>query len=91
MNSIETTLAVIPAEDPRQRLELVLCVGGALELRQQSYGEGVGWFTQSTIPVEPTQLNSLRAALGQGGGVCKPAPKVATSNWRPKLVLADIA
>lgn len=93
MAAFETTLATIPASNPKERLELVLCGHGGLELRQQSWGEGVGWFTQSTTQIEASQLNALRAALGQGKATALPKTTRAKSNasWTPKLVLADIA
>lgn len=90
MASFETTLATIPGENPKERLELVLCASGGLELRQQSWGEGVGWFTQGSIQIESSQLNDLRATLGQGGARQVTLPK-APSGWRPKVVYGDTA
>ena len=66
----ETVMAMIPGTQAEERLMLVLIQGtqrsSRLELRQQSWGEGVGWFTQSTIEVQPAQVAGLRNALGTG-------------------------
>ena len=35
-----------------------------MELRQQSFSAGLGWFTQSTVQLEPGQVAALRNALG---------------------------
>lgn len=35
-----------------------------IELRQQTWGEGIGWFTQNTMRLEPQQVAQLRTALG---------------------------
>ena len=66
----EITVSVIPGSDDRQRLVVVLCYseaeGSRIELRQQSWGDGLGWFTQSSVTVEPHQLSQLRGSLGRG-------------------------
>lgn len=36
-----------------------------IELRQQSWGPGIGWFTQSTVCLTPGQLAQLRLVLGR--------------------------
>ena len=72
MNQRETHLAVLPgdSDDPsdQQRVILVHCQDKSgrsqIELRQQFWGEGVGWFTQSTVSLEPNQIGQLRSALG---------------------------
>jgi hypothetical protein len=66
-----------------------------VELRQQSFGEGIGWFTQSTVQLEPSQVADLRNALG----LTAPSPrraklpaafnKVSPQSWQPRIVHAD--
>ena len=55
----ETTLTAIPASET-ERLLLVLVHsaehGSRMELRQQSFSKGIGWFTQSTVQLEPSQV-----------------------------------
>ena len=67
----ETILSVIPGADDQQRLVLVLCQAAGssrLELRQQSWGEGVGWFTQTSLPIDHDQVPQIRGALGGSAG-----------------------
>lgn len=71
----ETLLSVLPSSDSRQRLVVVLrqiAGGSQLELQQQSWGDGVGWFTQTRLPVEREQLPLLRSALGRSGTLATP-------------------
>lgn len=81
----ETTLATLPSDRDNERLLVVLCQesdqGSYLELRQQSWGEGVGWFTQSSVRVEPEQVAQLRGALGSG----KAKSSAATVSWKGAL------
>jgi hypothetical protein len=64
----ETVLATLPSQSERERIEIVLCQGPhkatCLQLRQQSWGDGIGWFTQSSVQLEPDQVAALKAALG---------------------------
>lgn len=69
MNShpVEVTLAVIPGSVDGERLLVAHrhdSRGSRIELRQQTWGEGIGWFTQNSVPLEPQQLAQLRATLG---------------------------
>jgi hypothetical protein len=81
----EVVLAVLEHPDAKERTLLVLKRGCSatdpdaavkesqtvVELRQQSYGPGVGWFTQSSVTLLPSQVAQLRAVLGtvpQGSG-----------------------
>lgn len=63
----ETLLATLPGSNERERV-LVIHIHGSepsrMELRQQSYGEGVGWFTQSSVELEPQQVGQLRLVFG---------------------------
>lgn len=67
MNQNPVTLAVVPSSDDQHRIVVQLrhgFSGSSVELLQQSWGEGVGWFTQSKVQLEPEQLTAVRAALG---------------------------
>src|SRR5687767_13203273 len=96
--SRETILSTISGTSESERLLLVLSTApdhSRIELRQQSFGEGIGWFTQSTITLEPSQVAELRAALGTGTRGPSPLPKqfrqAKQAAWQPRLVHADSA
>ena len=91
------TLATLPHSDEAQRVQLVLCqpAGRAayLELREQSWGEGVGWFTQSTVHLGTDQVAALRIALGKvaPARVAPEEPATATQPdaFYPRLLRAE--
>jgi len=96
----ETVLTTIPASET-ERLVVVLVQslgnGSRMELRQQSFSTGIGWFTQSTVHLEPGQVAALRNALG---GDARPAvgrrlprefAKIAPPSWQPRIVNAESA
>ena len=68
----ETIVTTLSGQTEEDRLVVVLCQyaagANALELRQQSWGDGVGWFTQSTVEMSPRQVANLRNALGGSPG-----------------------
>ena len=96
----ETLLSSILASEV-ERLQVVLVqsteAGSHMELRQQSFSKGIGWFTQSTIKLEPGQVAALRNSLGITTGGSRPArlPRefstIAPAAWQPKVVHADSA
>jgi hypothetical protein len=98
---VETVLTAIPASSEHERLLLVLVQtpdhGSRIELRQQSFSQSIGWFTQSTIPMEPGQVATLRNALGLTGGqqgtrLPREFSKVpAAPSWQPRIVQAETA
>jgi hypothetical protein len=99
MSCQETVLSTIPASET-ERLLVVLIqapeTGSQMELRQQSFSNGIGWFTQSTVRLEPGQVAALRNALGASGQ--RPArtlpremTKIAAAAWEPRVVRADSA
>lgn len=61
-------LAEIPSTDPDARIAVYLDVEGEsrLQLCQQNWAEGIGWFTQSAVELQTDQLAALRQALGAG-------------------------
>jgi hypothetical protein len=68
MNSAEIILATVPGARDDEQLEIALCQipgeGSQLELRQQTWAEGIGWFTQSRVRLDPQQVSELRGVLG---------------------------
>lgn len=67
----EVVLTSIAGSTENERLLVVILPGTGLELRQQTWGEGIGWFTQNSVPLYPHQLGELRATLG-GSAVSSP-------------------
>ena len=99
---VETTLTSLPAAVEYERILVVLVQspgeGSHVEMRQQSFGDGIGWFTQSTIRLEPGQIASLKSALGRASTGTQSSPRlprefsqVAPTTWQPRLVHADSA
>ena len=99
---VETTLTSLPAAVENERILVVLVQmpgeGSHVEMRQQSFGEGIGWFTQSTVRLEPGQVAALKSALGRSSTGSLNSPrlpsefsKVAPATWQPRLVHADSA
>ncbi len=97
---METVLTTLPSASETERLVLVLVqptdAGSRVELRQQSFSKSIGWFTQSTVHLEPGQVAALRNALGLTGH--KPASRlprefstVTPNAWQPRVVHADSA
>ena len=96
----ETILTAIPASE-FDRLVVILVQspgsGSRIELRQQSFSAGIGWFTQSTVQLEPGQVAALRNALGSAGGsrtasrLSREFRKIAAPAWQPKVVHAESA
>jgi hypothetical protein len=96
----ETVLTSIPASDS-ERLLVVLVQshdhGSRMELRQQSFSKSIGWFTQSTVQLEPGQVAALRNALGSGATqqsasrLPREFSKLAPPAWQPRVVHADSA
>jgi hypothetical protein len=102
----EVILATLAGAADDQRLEIALChvpgEGSRLEMRQQSWGEGIGWFTQSRVELEPHQVAELRAVLGTASArpaaanrVRQKLPKafsqVSPGAFKPRVVHADSA
>ena len=85
----ETVLTAIPGLSEEERLLLVLCHysgGSHMELRQQSWGIGVGWFTQSSVRLAPHQVAELRNSLGvSSAGRGRVATSVPTEYNRLRL------
>ena len=94
----ETIVGTLPGQTEDDRVVIVLCQQGmganTLELRQQSWGEGVGWFTQSSVEMSPRQVADFRNVLGVSQKTARlPAKfrKVSEGNWQPRIAHADSA
>ena len=94
----EVILAEIPGSCDSERLLVVHRHGQnrhgegytRIELRQQTWGEGIGWFTQNTMPLEPQQVGQLRGALGGQAAYASPTVRFqdlakANASDRPQL------
>jgi len=99
MPATETVVTAIPASD-LERLLVVLVQtkdhGSRMELRQQSFSAGIGWFTQSTVQLEPSQVAALRNALGTAGSantsrLPREFSKMTPPSWQPRVVTAETA
>jgi hypothetical protein len=95
----ELILATLPGASDRE--QVVVChvqtaEGSRVELRQQSWGEGLGWFTQSSVQLEPHQVAGLRQSLGLGGAFATvrmsafPAAEPKRGGFTPRVVHADV-
>ena len=66
-----THLATLPGPAAHRRLQVGLTrgVGGrlAIDLREQHYAEGIGWFDQCGMTLDPRQFRQLQAVLGLRG------------------------
>ncbi|HUE70406.1 MAG TPA: hypothetical protein VMP01_05900 [Pirellulaceae bacterium] len=101
MPATETILSTLPAASEKDRLLLVLVQhsgdGSRMELRQQSFSHGVGWFTQSTVVLEPDQVSQLRSALGMTAAsrgrtdLPQEMKRITTPAWQPRVIHADSA
>ncbi|MBX6316470.1 MAG: hypothetical protein IRY99_26695 [Isosphaeraceae bacterium] len=63
-----TPLATLPGSAPHERLLVELRQRGdgrlVIELREQHHAEGIGWFDQRTLALEPRQFRMLQSVLG---------------------------
>ena len=97
---METVLTTLPSASETERLLLVLVqsadAGSRIELRQQSFSNSIGWFTQSTVHMEPGQVAALRSALCMTTGkstsrLPREFSTVTPAAWQPRVVHADSA
>ncbi len=63
-----TVLATLSGKGPSQRLEVSLSQGDdgrlLIDLREQHHAEGIGWFDQRRLELDPLQFQQLQAVLG---------------------------
>ncbi len=96
----ETVLSAVSASETERLLVVLMSSpdhGSRMELRQQSFSAGIGWFTQSTVRLEPGQVAALRNALGATGTqrstnrLPREFSTIAPPTWQPRVVHADSA
>src|SRR4051794_39951053 len=67
-----TVLAHLDGGSPHDRLQVSLVPRGdgrlAIDLCEQHYAEGIGWFDQRSLTLDPKQLSQLQAVLGLQAG-----------------------
>lgn len=63
-----TVLATLAGSAPQQRLQVSLATrpGGRvmIDLCEQHFAEGIGWFDQRSLRLDPRQFRQLQAVLG---------------------------
>lgn len=64
----ESVLAHLAGTSPDERTEIAIRTRADspvtfLSVRQQAWGNGIGWFTQATVDIPATSLSELKAAL----------------------------
>lgn len=69
MHRHETLLQVLTSESPTSRVSLwmVRCEFSGesrLRMRQESFSDDVGWFTQTHLDLTPDQLSQLKGGIG---------------------------
>ena len=96
--SQEIVLATLPGSNSGERVLMVLKnrVGeeSRVEMRQQTWCEQIGWYTQSSIGMEPQQVAALRNALGQTATVSsgpRHFSRLRKPGFEPRVVHADSA
>jgi len=96
----ETVLSAVSASETERLLVVLISSpehSSRMELRQQSFSAGIGWFTQSTVRLEPGQVAGLRNALGSTGGqrstnrLPREFSTIVPQTWQPRVVHADSA
>lgn len=76
----EYSLGVVDGRTEHEKVEVVLSQGadGTRELRLilQGWGEGIGWYPQKTISLNPSQIGPLQRVLARARGLpgTKPPP-----------------
>ncbi len=63
-----TPLATLPGSQPEERLQVALTRGRdgrvVIDLREQHHADGLGWFDQRRLSLDPRQFRQLQALLG---------------------------
>ena len=76
--SHEQILSTITADNEYSRLQVVLSCDAAgeqtLELRQQSWGKGVGWYRQHTLQLSLAEAEALLQTLRTSGRAWRKNP-----------------
>jgi hypothetical protein len=76
-----TVLGTLAGSAPHQRVQVALVQGDegrlSLELREQHHAEGIGWFDQRALELDPRQLRQLQALLGPRAALLEGAEEEA--------------
>ncbi|MFT5523491.1 MAG: hypothetical protein ACI9HK_001438 [Pirellulaceae bacterium] len=86
----ETPLNLLPGECDTERLQVVLVQESGdshIELRQQSFSDTMGWYSQSTVQLSHQQWAALKMTMG--GTFSNKRQK--TPSWTPRIVSAESA
>ena len=82
-----TALGTLEGAGPSERMLVALKQAGdgsvAIELLQQHYGEGIGWFNQRSMTLDPRQWQQLQTLLGKS----KPAEQFEAMAGQQRDVL----
>ena len=88
----EEIIATIPQEREGVMLEVVLMHsregGTEVELRSLAWGNGLGWYRQSTLTLDNTAAQKLLCALGSVRRCLAPAQPVQSGHGCDTKVLA---
>jgi|SRR6056297_1353616 len=82
----ETILSVLPGQSEQQRTVIAMRnrdANTAIEMRQESFSDAVGWFVQSRIELSTEQVAELRQTLGTLPLRCRPDRNIASSGDAP--------
>jgi len=80
-----TVMATLAGSGPCERIQVALlqakdgCL--SIELRDQHYAEGIGWFDQRALELDPRQVRQLRSILGSH------AAMLATAEDEPRATI----
>lgn len=91
---VETILGVLPGTTDRDRIlvaKVASAGGDVVELRQQTFGDGVGWFTQSSIPLTGAQADTLANTLKASGTRVLPGKNKTTAASLQKAAAHGLA
>ena len=87
-------IATLPSRDSQERVIVQLVqdqssgtTATLVEICQQSYGDGIGWYNQQSVALEPAQLAALRNVLGAAG---RPSGVVASDGLRDASQAGDL-
>ena len=75
----ELILAELPSFNPNERCLVVLSMSeegsSKIELRHQSFGAGIGWFTQSSLSLDAAQLERLGGLIPEALSILEKDPE----------------
>src|SRR5262245_53009522 len=89
MSVSRTILATIDGSDEHERLLVAATPDGSLALIQESWAEGVGWYSQKTLSLQPEQAAQLRNVFGWAGAMAKQRsrrPKATLRMQAPRII-----